>query len=469
MARASRTESSSETAATGTSHHAAAVGRRDERVDLDVDDERPRLRRGLRVGEARPQLVDRRDPLDAGAEARRVRGEVDGQHVAVEPTRGRVAEPVAGAEPLRSHRLGQRPDRPEAVVLDEHDDELDPLLDRGHELLAHHQVGAVADHHEHVAVGGSEAHAEAAGDLVAHRRVAVLDVVALRVARPPQLVEVARHRARRADDDVARTARGVDRADHLGLGRQRAVAQRVRALDGRVPVAGQARRLRSVAVVDRPALERGGQPLERRTGVGDEGDAGVLRGVERGDVDVDEPDAVGREQRPRRRREVAPARPDPDDDVGVAGDRVRGRRACGADRAERGRVVVRQRALAGLRLPDRDAGRLDEAPERVGRLAVDDAAAGDDQRPAGRSQQVRRPGRARQDPAPAGARARRARRTARRASRTPRPGRPGAARSSPRRSRPGRSGRASRRAAPRAAAPGDGPGRRTATPAGTRR
>jgi hypothetical protein len=64
-----------------------------------------------------------------------------------------------------------------------------------------------------------------------------------------------------AQTTLPRTARGIDRADHLGLGRRRAVAQRVRALDGRVPGAGQARRLGSVAVVDRPALERAGQTL----------------------------------------------------------------------------------------------------------------------------------------------------------------------------------------------------------------
>jgi hypothetical protein len=130
--------------------------------------------------------------------------------------------------------------------------------------------GAVADHHEHVAVRGREPDAQAAGDLVAHRRVAVLDVVALRVARPPQLVEVARHRARGADDDVPRGARGVDRADDLGLGRQRGVAQGVGPLDGRVPVAGQAGRLGAVAVVDSPALERAAECLERRPRVGDE-------------------------------------------------------------------------------------------------------------------------------------------------------------------------------------------------------
>ena len=63
-----------------------------------------------------------------------------------------VAVAVAGAEALRAERLRQRADRGEAVVLDEDDDELDALLHGGHDLLGHHQVGAVADHHEHLAV-----------------------------------------------------------------------------------------------------------------------------------------------------------------------------------------------------------------------------------------------------------------------------------------------------------------------------
>ena len=53
-----------------------------------------------------------------------------GQHVAVERARLRVAVAVAGAEALRAERLRQRADRREAVVLDQHDDELDALLRR---------------------------------------------------------------------------------------------------------------------------------------------------------------------------------------------------------------------------------------------------------------------------------------------------------------------------------------------------
>ena len=56
-----------------------------------------------------------------------------------------------------------------------------------------------------VAVGRGELDPHRARQLVAHARIAVLDVIALTVGvrRPPQLVQVAGHRAGRADDDVA--------------------------------------------------------------------------------------------------------------------------------------------------------------------------------------------------------------------------------------------------------------------------
>ena len=92
------------------------------------------------------------------------------------------------------------------MVLHQHDDDLDALLHGGHQLGGHHQVGAVADHDEHVAVSSAISHAEAAGDLVAHAGVAVLDVVALGIPGPPELVQVTGHRAGRAHHDVARVA-----------------------------------------------------------------------------------------------------------------------------------------------------------------------------------------------------------------------------------------------------------------------
>ena len=128
-----------------------------------------------------------------------------------------VAVAVRGAESLRSQRLRQRADRGEAVVLHQHQDDLDALLHRGDQFGGHHQVGAVADHDEHVAVRAGHPDADAAGDLVSHARVAVFDVIALAVAGAPQLVQVAGHRAGRAHDHVARIGQRVGQPDDLAL------------------------------------------------------------------------------------------------------------------------------------------------------------------------------------------------------------------------------------------------------------
>ena len=140
------------------------------------------------------------------------------------------------AEPVRAERARERADRLVAAAVDEHDRQLQPLLDRGDELARQHQVGAVADEHVDLPLGRRELDAEAARDLVAHARVAVLDVVALRVARAPELVQVAGHRAGGADDDVGRRGRVVDGADHRAL-RGRVVLDRVEARHLGVPLA----------------------------------------------------------------------------------------------------------------------------------------------------------------------------------------------------------------------------------------
>ena len=130
------------------------------------------------------------------------------------------------AEARRAERARQRADRRVAVVVDEHDRDLDPFRDRRHEVAGQHEVRAVADHHVDLALGCGELDADPAGDLVAHARVAVLDVVALaeRIARPPELVQVAGRGAGGAHDDAGLAGRVVDRPDHTGLVRQRAVA-----------------------------------------------------------------------------------------------------------------------------------------------------------------------------------------------------------------------------------------------------
>ena len=80
-----------------------------------------------------------------------------------------------------------------------------------------------------------------------------------------------------------------------------------------------------------------------------------------------------------------------DHQVGVARGDVGARRAGDAHGAEVLRMVERQRALAGLRLADGDPGRRSKLRQRVGRLAVEHAAACDDQRPLRRANHLDRP------------------------------------------------------------------------------
>ena len=281
----------------------------------------------LRLLERRAHLLDRLRPQHARAEALRVRGEIRRQRrewlgIAVEAERAFRAVPVERAEPVEAERARERADRREPAVIDEHDDELGVLLDRRDDLARHHEVAAVADHDEHLALGCREFHADAGGYLVAHARVAVLDVVLLRIARAPQLVQLAGQRARGADDDVLRTCRLVHGADHLALGRQRPVASTVRRVHGAVPLGLELGDLAPVRVVDTmiDAHER----LEDDARIADDLQAAELRRVELCDVDVREAHPRTCEERVRSGGEVAPARADADDEIRVGGEPIGG-------------------------------------------------------------------------------------------------------------------------------------------------
>ena len=274
------------------------------------------------------------------------------------------------------------------MVLHQHDDDLHALLDGGDQLGRHHEVAAVADHGEHVAGLVGQTDADRGRHLVAHAGVAVLDVVGLAVAHPPQLVQVARHGAGGAEHDVARVGELVDRSQHLAL-RQQALGQGVGHLGRRVvgrldlgvPLGPQRGLPLAVGGFHGIPLQRRGQRSEGLAGVGHDGEPGVLARVEPCDVDVDEPDTLVLEGGSRRGREVAPPGADADDEVCLSGERVGGGGPGGADGPHLLRVAVRERALARLALPDRYAGLLAERAQRVLRAGVVHAAPDHDQRP----------------------------------------------------------------------------------------
>ena len=174
------------------------------------------------------------------------------------------------------------------MVVNQHDDQLDALLERGHDLAVEHQVGPVAHQRKDLTIGRGHLDAQGAGDLVPHAGVALLDVVLLRIASPPQFVQVARHRAGGADDDVTRTGRIVDRADDFALGGQRLMRQLVKPADLLIPFQVEARGLLATGGIDLVPLQPAGQRLDARAGIGDERDRAVLGGVEVQHVQVDE-------------------------------------------------------------------------------------------------------------------------------------------------------------------------------------
>src|SRR5215217_8080986 len=260
-------------------------------VDGDVDDRGPVNVFGVCEGSL--QVLDVHCPDHVRTQALCAFGQVDGQDVAgrllrVEADGPSLAVAVVGAEAVRAYGARERPDRGEAGVVDQDYGELVAFLDGSDDLGVHHQVRTVAAHYVDLALGGRHLHAEPAGDLIPHARVAVLDVVALRVARPPELVQIPRHGTRGADDNVLGIGERVDSPYDLALGRQRLVTQGVQPTDFPVPLPRLAGVPLPVAALYFVAGESIVQRFERRSGVTNEGETGVFAGVEAGYVYVDE-------------------------------------------------------------------------------------------------------------------------------------------------------------------------------------
>ena len=205
--------------------------------------------------------------------------------------------------------------------------------DRGHELAGEHQVRAVADQHVHLALGRGELDARSRPGSRSPctssrtRRGSPCP----RVAGAPQLVQVAGHRAGRADDHpvspaASLTAPITSAWDGSGSARQRARPARVDLVAAHAAASASARAAPTPRRPGRPA-SASPELLERHARIAEQRQPALLRRVERGDVDVDEAHARVLERRVRRGREVAPARADADHQVGLARQPVR-RRAC---------------------------------------------------------------------------------------------------------------------------------------------
>ena len=269
--------------------------------------------------------------------------------------------------------------------------------------------------------------APAAGDLVAHAGEAELAVEGADGLGAPVLAQLARQAAGRGQRQVGRIAGPVDRADHMGIGRQLGVGRARALVDQRVPGGILVRCPRAPGGRRRQPAERCRQLGKAGLGVADDRERPVLGGIEAGGVQRDELDVRVGEHGPGAGGEVLQPRADREHDVGIGGERI-GRGA--ADHAERAgivRVVVRQAARPAMVSTTGTRCVSAKLASCLGRERIVHAAAGDDQRPLRLAQRLRPRRPAARRPAAAAAPARPSARRISPDSRTPRPGRPGRA------------------------------------------
>ena len=191
-------------------------------------------------------------------------------------------------------------------------------------------------------------------------------------------------------DDRLALRQAVDLLDHVVGLDQLAVAivvHRVPALE-----AVEVRAPRRPVTAEAGALRVRAQRLERRRQQPDVAPVHALDLVDLGRVDVDVRDAlrIRREALRHSRDAVVEARAERDQEIAVVDRVVREGRAVHAEHAHRERVLRVDGADAHQRRDDRDAEIGREGTQRVGAVAVDDAAARVDQRTLGLARASRR-------------------------------------------------------------------------------
>ena len=129
-----------------------------------------------------------------------------------------VIQQVVELRPAAAHL--QPVDAPVASVVGHDDGEGDAHHRRRRHLGIRHHVGAVAGETDHIALGLRHLDAHGPGDLVAHAGKAIFHVVGPWPPGLPELVQLARHGARRAHGDGVFVRRTLDGSDDLHVGRQ---------------------------------------------------------------------------------------------------------------------------------------------------------------------------------------------------------------------------------------------------------
>ena len=165
------------------------------------------------------ELVDRGDLARFAAEGDGVGDEIDTDLASrccdVTP---QVVERLAPLSDLEAF------DHCVAAVVAQHDDHLVPRQHRRVEVAVEHQVRAVADEHDRVAVGlqfgTRHRRSPPAGQLVAHAGEPVLTIERRDAERPPAVVQLAGKPTRCGEGVIALRGPRPDRPDDLGVRRQ---------------------------------------------------------------------------------------------------------------------------------------------------------------------------------------------------------------------------------------------------------
>ena len=285
------------------------------------------------------------------------------------------------------------------VVQYDHD-HLDAHAFRGLELRPHVREAAISSEAEHVAAGRGEFRTQRRGKSPAQ-------------AREPTARQEA-HAGAACGEEVGRPDRGVARvAHHDRFGREHPVEFLHQAFGadrrgGRRQVRGGLRAVGGMPAGDRLRHAGGCLParrkvlrcdglaelLQRQSCIAHQAQRLVVAThLEAVDIDMDEACRL-REQRPRVGAVLVGTGTDQQDDVGLVDQRPQMPRTAArahevADNAHRQRMRLVDAALAHHRGRHRDAGRLLERCQRRLRARQMHAAASDDQRRPGRSQQPR--------------------------------------------------------------------------------
>ena len=263
-----------------------------------------------------------------------------------------------------------------------------------------HDKAAVSRHGVDLLVPNGQLDAQGTRDFITHARIAVLHIVGVGRHGAPHALHAAGQAAGGADHDGVFLDQVVDGRQHLYLGKggvevlcEALGRGGVRVLhDGLIVIAREAVVFQQLPLglplapgffdLITPFTPVAGQRLlqggQGRLGVGQHGHRVHFLRLEGRDADVDEARVLA-EQPLGGGGEVCIAGADADDQVGLLGQAVRGRRAGHADTARVERVIPHDGAFARLGLPEGNPEGFREGAELFMCLGIAHAAAADQQ------------------------------------------------------------------------------------------